>query len=53
MKNMKNMKNIKSIKSIVSILTILAITCIMGCNTIAGIGKDVQSGGRKIEGAAR
>ncbi|QJD89207.1 entericidin A/B family lipoprotein [Duganella dendranthematis] len=32
-------------------LTILAIT-ITGCNTIAGMGKDVQKAGQAVQGAA-
>lgn len=36
-------------------LTLLAITMtisITGCNTIAGVGKDVQRAGQAVQGAA-
>jgi len=32
-------------------LTILAIA-VTGCNTIAGVGKDVQKAGQAVQGAA-
>ena len=32
-------------------LTIIALT-ITGCNTIAGVGKDVQKAGQAVQGAA-
>ncbi len=32
-------------------LTIVALT-ITGCNTIAGVGKDVQKAGQAVQGAA-
>ncbi|MEN9868668.1 MAG: Entericidin EcnA/B family [Pseudomonadota bacterium] len=36
----------------IAILMIFA-TGLMGCNTVAGIGKDVQKVGEKVEGAAK
>ena len=35
-------------------LTILALTTLTltGCNTVAGIGKDVQKAGQAVQGAA-
>ncbi|WP_374359172.1 entericidin A/B family lipoprotein [Pseudoduganella danionis] len=35
-------------------LTILAMTTLIltGCNTVAGIGKDVQKAGQAVQGAA-
>ncbi|MYM38304.1 entericidin A/B family lipoprotein [Duganella qianjiadongensis] len=35
-------------------LTILAMTTLFltGCNTVAGIGKDVQKAGQAVQGAA-
>ncbi len=35
-------------------LTILAMTTLLltGCNTVAGIGKDVQKAGQAVQGAA-
>jgi entericidin B len=29
------------------------VSALTGCNTVAGAGKDIQSGGEKVEGAAR
>jgi len=29
------------------------LTAISGCNTVAGAGQDIESGGNKVEGAAR
>jgi entericidin B len=29
------------------------LTALTGCNTVAGAGQDIQSGGQKVEGAAR
>jgi entericidin B len=40
-----------------SFIRILALTAVLiglgGCNTVAGIGKDIQRGGQKIEDAGR
>lgn len=35
------------------LLGIVVVGNIAGCNTIRGIGKDIQAGGRAIERAAR
>ena len=35
-----------------SALILLSILALTGCNTMAGIGKDVESGGQKIQDAA-
>ena len=29
------------------------LTVMTGCNTVAGAGQDIQSGGQKVEGTAR
>ena len=42
------------IKKIVSIAAIISVFGILSaCNTFAGMGKDVQSGGHKVEDAAQ
>lgn len=37
----------------VALLAILASLSLTACNTIAGIGKDVERGGEKVQNAAR
>jgi len=40
---------------IVRLITLLAIVCfggLAGCNTMEGLGQDVQKGGEKLENAA-
>ena len=39
-------------KSITAGLMVAALLALMGCNTVEGVGKDVQSGGKAIENAA-
>lgn len=34
------------------ILCLLAATLLAGCNTMAGMGQDVQKGGQKLENSA-
>ncbi|WP_296224255.1 entericidin A/B family lipoprotein [Ralstonia sp. UBA689] len=36
------------------LIALLALGCVVlaGCNTMAGMGKDIQSGGQKLENAA-
>lgn len=37
-------------------MALLALACLallVGCNTIAGAGKDIQKAGQKLEGAAK
>ncbi|WP_197339853.1 entericidin A/B family lipoprotein [Ralstonia solanacearum] len=36
------------------LITLLALGCavLAGCNTMSGIGKDIQAGGQKLENAA-
>ena len=39
-----------------NIVTLLAAACILvlsGCNTVKGMGQDIQKAGEKIEGAAK
>lgn len=33
------------------LLLVLAVTVLTGCNTVRGVGKDVQAGGEAIERA--
>ena len=35
------------------LMVVAALLVLAGCNTIAGVGKDVESGGAAIEGAAK
>lgn len=34
-------------------LVLIASAMLAGCNTIAGMGKDIESGGSAVEGAAK
>ncbi len=41
-------------KKIVSVLTILAsLMALSACNTVQGVGRDIERGGQAIERAAR
>ena len=35
------------------VLSMLSVGMLAGCNTVAGVGKDVQGAGEKVEDAAR
>ena len=35
------------------VLALCSLTALSGCNTVAGIGKDVQRGGQVLQDAAR
>jgi predicted small secreted protein len=37
----------------VVLMLAVAIFCATGCSMMAGLGKDIQSGGRAVENAAR
>lgn len=39
-------------KKLMAVLMVLAMGVMAGCNTMSGLGKDVQRGGEKVEGAA-
>nr|WP_082584178.1 entericidin A/B family lipoprotein [Noviherbaspirillum sp. Root189] len=40
-------------KKIISVLSILMVTIgLSACNTMSGLGKDVERGGEKVQGAA-
>ena len=34
------------------LVLLLVMSCITGCNTVRGVGEDVQGGGRAIERSA-
>lgn len=36
-----------------AILSCVAMVALTGCNTVAGVGKDVERGGEKVQGAAK
>lgn len=40
-------------KSIAALLVIVATVALAGCNTIQGLGQDIQKGGQVLEGAAK
>ena len=38
----------------ITLITLLALSAVLtGCNTVKGVGQDIQKAGEKIEGAAR
>lgn len=39
-------------KSLAAILAAAIVTFVAGCNTMEGVGQDVQAGGRAVERAA-
>jgi predicted small secreted protein len=43
----------KAMKKLTLILATIAALAIAGCNTMAGVGKDVQKAGEKLEDAAK
>ena len=41
-------------KKLIALLVLLSFGALTaGCNTMAGVGKDIERGGEKIEGAAK
>ncbi len=41
-------------KKITSLLSLVAFTVVLaGCNTVAGLGKDVERGGEKVQNTAK
>jgi predicted small secreted protein len=40
-------------KTTVSALLITALLALVGCNTVQGIGQDIQKGGQVLEDAAK
>lgn len=37
----------------IALLTCIAFGALSGCNTIEGVGKDVEKAGEKVQGAAQ
>ena len=40
------------IRFVLALLIAIALVCSVGCETFKGLGRDVQTGGEKIEDAA-
>ena len=41
-------------KKVSAILSVVALTFVLsGCNTVNGLGKDVERGGEKVQGVAK
>jgi len=40
-------------KKTVSVLLLTAMFALVGCNTVQGLGQDIQKGGQAIEGAGK
>ena len=40
-------------KTLSTLILMLALTTLTGCNTVKGLGKDLQKAGEKIEDAAK
>lgn len=40
-------------KKILALLSMLALGLLAGCNTIEGMGKDLERGGEKLQGTAK
>ena len=39
-------------RKLIAVLMVLAMGALAGCNTMSGLGKDVERGGEKIQGSA-
>lgn len=40
-------------RTLITLLTCFAFGVLAGCNTIEGVGKDVEKAGEKVQGAAQ
>lgn len=40
-------------RRIVGIIVMIAVTTLCGCNTMQGVGKDIEQGGRAIQKATK
>ena len=40
-------------KNFVALALVLVYATLVGCNTMAGLGQDIERGGEKIQGEAR
>jgi entericidin B len=41
-----------TIKKVLAVMMVACIASLAGCNTMSGLGKDVQKGGEKLENSA-
>lgn len=40
-------------KKLIALLSLLVMGALAGCNTMEGMGKDIERGGEKLQGAAQ
>ncbi len=40
-------------KTIVTVISVAAVLLLSGCNTVKGVGQDIQRAGEKLEDAAK
>lgn len=40
------------LKRLFVLVSIVSVTALAGCNTVRGVGQDVERGGEKLQGAA-
>lgn len=40
-------------KKLIAVLSLLVMGALAGCNTLEGMGKDIERGGEKLQGAAQ
>jgi predicted small secreted protein len=40
-------------KKLIALLSLLVMGVLAGCNTMEGMGKDIQRGGEKLQGTAQ
>jgi predicted small secreted protein len=40
------------LKRLFVLVSIMSVTALAGCNTVRGVGQDVERGGEKLQGAA-
>jgi entericidin A len=40
-------------KKLISLTLLIGLLCVAGCNTVKGMGQDLQKAGEKIEGAVK
>jgi entericidin B len=49
----RRIEQVTMMKMLVASILLIAICGSLGCNTMEGAGKDIQSGGAAVSGAAR
>jgi entericidin B len=42
-----------NMKKLIALLSLLAMGVLAGCNTVEGMGKDIERGGEKLQGTAQ